>query len=224
MFPMRASPNLPRGGRACARGRGSAACVSTLELRILHPGLFCLESQLTVGGLGWRCWRSLASSTASTACRRCAAWTSRSRPHRITGLIGPNGAGKTTLFNCISGVVPPDRGRIVFDGRDITGCGPTGSRAGPGAHVPDRARHCRGCPCSRTCCSTVRTSRASACCRRCCGWRRRAGARTRSLPAPLAIARGSTSAPVIEQPGVRAVRRPEEAARDRPRADGASRS
>jgi ABC-type branched-subunit amino acid transport system ATPase component len=38
----------------------------------------------------------------------------------ITGLIGPNGAGKTTLFNCISGVIPPDRGRIIFDGRDIT--------------------------------------------------------------------------------------------------------
>jgi ABC-type branched-subunit amino acid transport system ATPase component len=39
----------------------------------------------------------------------------------ITGLIGPNGAGKTTLFNCISGVIPPDRGRIIFDGRDIPG-------------------------------------------------------------------------------------------------------
>jgi ABC-type branched-subunit amino acid transport system ATPase component len=43
---------------------------------------------------------------------------------RITGLIGPNGAGKTTLFNCITGVIPPDRGRILFDGRDITGLRP----------------------------------------------------------------------------------------------------
>ena len=41
--------------------------------------------------------------------------------HRITGLIGPNGAGKTTLFNCISGVVPPSAGSVLFDGRDITG-------------------------------------------------------------------------------------------------------
>jgi len=40
---------------------------------------------------------------------------------RITGLIGPNGAGKTTLFNCISGIVPPSAGRVVFDGQDITG-------------------------------------------------------------------------------------------------------
>jgi ABC-type branched-subunit amino acid transport system ATPase component len=42
----------------------------------------------------------------------------------ITGLIGPNGAGKTTLFNCISGVIPPDSGKIIFDGRDITGLRP----------------------------------------------------------------------------------------------------
>ncbi|SHI66461.1 branched-chain amino acid transport system ATP-binding protein [Roseomonas rosea] len=43
---------------------------------------------------------------------------------RITGLIGPNGAGKTTLFNCITGVVPPSTGRVVFDGEDITGWRP----------------------------------------------------------------------------------------------------
>jgi branched-chain amino acid transport system ATP-binding protein len=38
----------------------------------------------------------------------------------IVGLIGPNGAGKTTLFNCISGSMHPENGRIVFDGTDIT--------------------------------------------------------------------------------------------------------
>jgi ABC-type branched-subunit amino acid transport system ATPase component len=42
----------------------------------------------------------------------------------ITGLIGPNGAGKTTLFHCVTGLVPPERGRVVFDGKDITGWRP----------------------------------------------------------------------------------------------------
>jgi len=41
-------------------------------------------------------------------------------PGEIIGLIGPNGAGKTTLFNCITGYMHPDEGRIAFDGADIT--------------------------------------------------------------------------------------------------------
>jgi branched-chain amino acid transport system ATP-binding protein len=36
------------------------------------------------------------------------------------GIIGPNGAGKSTLFNLITGNVPVDAGRIVFDGEDMT--------------------------------------------------------------------------------------------------------
>lgn len=39
---------------------------------------------------------------------------------QIVGLIGPNGSGKSTLLNLISGVLPPDSGRMVFDGHDIT--------------------------------------------------------------------------------------------------------
>jgi branched-chain amino acid transport system ATP-binding protein len=41
----------------------------------------------------------------------------------LLGLIGPNGAGKTTLFNCIAGMFAPTSGRVVFDGKDITGIG-----------------------------------------------------------------------------------------------------
>jgi len=39
----------------------------------------------------------------------------------ILGLIGPNGAGKSTVFNLINGCYPPDSGRIVLAGADITG-------------------------------------------------------------------------------------------------------
>ncbi len=39
----------------------------------------------------------------------------------ITGLIGPNGAGKTTLFNNITGLDTPTKGRVLFEGKDITG-------------------------------------------------------------------------------------------------------
>jgi ABC-type branched-subunit amino acid transport system ATPase component len=46
------------------------------------------------------------------------------RPGTITALIGPNGAGKTTAFQCISGVVRPDAGRVRFAGQDITGWRP----------------------------------------------------------------------------------------------------
>ena len=39
----------------------------------------------------------------------------------VVGLLGPNGAGKTTCFYSIMGLVKPDSGRILLDGRDITG-------------------------------------------------------------------------------------------------------
>jgi len=42
----------------------------------------------------------------------------------IVGLIGPNGAGKTTLFNAVSGFFRPSEGRIVFEGKDVTGLAP----------------------------------------------------------------------------------------------------
>ena len=39
----------------------------------------------------------------------------------VTGLIGPNGAGKSTALNVIGGFIPPDGGRVIFDGEDVTG-------------------------------------------------------------------------------------------------------
>ena len=42
----------------------------------------------------------------------------------IRAIIGPNGAGKSTLFNCITGVLTPTSGHILFEGDDITGLPP----------------------------------------------------------------------------------------------------
>jgi branched-chain amino acid transport system ATP-binding protein len=42
----------------------------------------------------------------------------------IRAVIGPNGAGKSTFFNCLTGVLRPSSGRIVFNGEDITGLSP----------------------------------------------------------------------------------------------------
>jgi len=52
-------------------------------------------------------------------------------PREILGIIGPNGAGKTSVLNCINGFYRPQRGRIVFGGRDIT-------------HAPPHARAAMG--------------------------------------------------------------------------------
>lgn len=42
----------------------------------------------------------------------------------VQSIIGPNGAGKTTFFNLVTGAIPPDAGRILFQERDVTGLGP----------------------------------------------------------------------------------------------------
>jgi branched-chain amino acid transport system ATP-binding protein len=39
---------------------------------------------------------------------------------QLVAVIGPNGAGKTTLFNLITGMLKPDRGRVIFNGEDIS--------------------------------------------------------------------------------------------------------
>jgi ABC-type branched-subunit amino acid transport system ATPase component len=42
----------------------------------------------------------------------------------LVALIGPNGSGKTTLFNCVTGFMPVDAGRVMFRGSDVTSAAP----------------------------------------------------------------------------------------------------
>ena len=46
------------------------------------------------------------------------------RKGEIRAIIGPNGAGKSTLFNCLTGVIRPTSGRILFNGENIAGLPP----------------------------------------------------------------------------------------------------
>lgn len=56
---------------------------------------------------------------------------------QMVALVGPNGAGKSTLFKVISGVVPAQSGRVLYEGRDLLALDPA-DRAGLGiAHVPE---------------------------------------------------------------------------------------
>ncbi len=59
----------------------------------------------------------------------------------MVAIIGPNGAGKTTLLKKISGLIPPVSGRIIFDGKDITGY-PLILSAGSGLPTCRRAGGC----------------------------------------------------------------------------------
>ncbi len=54
-------------------------------------------------------------------------WSIKVPRGKIIGIIGPNGSGKTTLFNVINGFLPPEGGRIVFEGTDITNYSPHAS-------------------------------------------------------------------------------------------------
>jgi lipopolysaccharide export system ATP-binding protein len=65
---------------------------------------------LVAHGLGKSFGKTLVVRDVSIAVRRGEA----------VGLLGPNGAGKTTVFTMIMGLIRPDKGRVMLDGRDIT--------------------------------------------------------------------------------------------------------
>ena len=56
----------------------------------------------------------------------------------IHALIGPNGAGKTTFFNLLTGVLPADAGKIIFNGQVVDDCPPVQAHAqGNRPHLPE---------------------------------------------------------------------------------------
>ena len=62
----------------------------------------------------------------------------RLETHRITAVMGPNGSGKTTLLRCLNGILSPDSGTVLLEGREVGGY----SRRGLArriAYVPQRS-------------------------------------------------------------------------------------
>ena len=90
-----ADPRVAGTGAPAADGRGAAPILKTEGLTVRFGGLTALNS-------------------VDVSVRR----------GEIRAIIGPNGAGKSTFFNCLTGVIRPTGGRILFDGEDITGLPP----------------------------------------------------------------------------------------------------
>jgi branched-chain amino acid transport system ATP-binding protein len=77
----------------------------------------------------------------------------------IVGLIGPNGSGKTTLIRCLLGILRPDSGKVMLDGKDVTKKRPweivqrgmvgTFQVVKPFRHLPIIANVMVGCLCPR---------------------------------------------------------------------------
>ncbi len=102
--PRSASGASPQGGRSQRPGEaGSAAALNGAGA----PLLAATDITVRFGGL-------VAVDAVSADFY----------PGELVGIIGPNGAGKTTFFNAISGVTAPTSGRLVTNGRDLTGKGP----------------------------------------------------------------------------------------------------
>ena len=62
------------------------------------------------------------------------------RPGEVVGLLGRNGVGKSTTLKTIMGLVRPAQGRVVFDGKDITGAAPYRLARGGLGYVPEDRR------------------------------------------------------------------------------------
>jgi branched-chain amino acid transport system ATP-binding protein len=88
---VRADPSLDAGFPAAGRGAASTPILKTELLSIRFGGLAALSN------VNFELPRD-----------------------EVRAIIGPNGAGKSTFFNCLTGVLRPTSGRIIFNGEDIT--------------------------------------------------------------------------------------------------------
>ena len=110
---------MPRGlvgyaaPRPAALARPAAGAMSTAA-RPSRGAPPATDAILSVRGLTVRFGALVAVDDVSFDARR----------GHITSIIGPNGAGKSTLFNLISGAIRPSAGRVLFEGRDMTGAPP----------------------------------------------------------------------------------------------------
>ena len=89
---MRAEPSTDASSPAIARGAAAAPILKTELLSVRFGGLAAL-SEVNFEVI----------------------------PGEVRAIIGPNGAGKSTFFNCLTGVLRPTSGRIIFDGDEISG-------------------------------------------------------------------------------------------------------
>jgi lipopolysaccharide export system ATP-binding protein len=94
----------PRGSRPPARGTGLVPAGRPSE------EAFGAEGWLTVHAVRKSYKKRLVVRGVTLAVGR----------GESVGLLGPNGAGKTTVFYMITGLVPPDQGKITIDGQDVT--------------------------------------------------------------------------------------------------------
>ncbi len=73
------------------------------------------------GRSAWRCLKSTICTASYGAIKALRGLSFQVEQGQVVSLIGANGAGKSTTLNTISGLLKPTGGRVIFDGRDITG-------------------------------------------------------------------------------------------------------
>ena len=83
------------------------------------------------------CCGSTRSKRSTDRSRRSAASRWTSTPGQIVTVLGANGAGKTTVLRTISGVLDPERGQVMFEGRDIARLAPDQVMRLGICHVPE---------------------------------------------------------------------------------------